>query len=104
MGFYCFQLKIIKTHTSDDTAAGAYSLGHTEGPRGPISGIRGGWAWLQPAGRVDWDRQVGGVQWRHFRKKEVQRELSVSGEALGPSGRWGPPALKIIKTYTMNCR
>ena len=37
-------------------------------------------------------------------KKEVQRELSVSGEALGPSGRWGPPALKIIKTYTMNCR
>lgn len=37
-------------------------------------------------------------------QEEVQRELSVFGEALGPSRRWGPPALKIIKTYTMKCR
>lgn len=62
LGFYCFQMKTIKTYTSDDTATGTYSLGYIEGTHGLILGIRGGCAWLQPAGCVDWVRQVGGAQ------------------------------------------
>ena len=47
--------------------------------------------------RVCWpgEGRLAGLGEADFRKKEGPRKLSVSAEALGPSGRWGPPALNL---------
>lgn len=97
LGFYCFQLKIFKTYkTSDDTTTGACSLGYNRGDPWPGLGDQRQLC-VAATCRVCWpgEGKLAGLGEADFRKKEGLRKLSVSAEALGPSGRWAPPALNL---------